>query len=188
MQSLRFHCPYWILFSVSVTILVHTRGAFAMPPGITLLPPRSTSTYTILDNLITDHVPVRSELIECSTPKFDFGVLEGGQPVLCTFPIKNISSQLVYLRVNMGCSCSRSFRSPILLPGQTLYVNPYMNTTRGSGRISKPITVYAKGTRIPRWCAKILRSAVAKWDSLPETRKRKTLLLHATLVTYLMNP
>ena len=166
MQLMRFHSPYWIFLTVLTASFADAHDVLAMPPGITLLPPRSTSNYTILDNLITDHVPVCSELIECSMPKFDFGRRKGGQPVLCTFPIKNISSQLVYLRVNMGCSCSRSFRSPILLPGRTVYVNPNMNTKKGSGEIDKPITVHAKGIQIPKPIARALRSASGWWQGL----------------------
>jgi len=166
MQSLRPHYVSWIVVTVSIAFFANTRLAFAMPPGITLLPPRSTASYTILDNLLTNHVPVRSELIECSMPQFDFGRRKGGTPILCTFPIKNISSQLVYFRVNMGCSCSRTFRSPILLPGQTVYVNPNMNTKKGSGKIAKPITVFASGVEIPKLVSSALRTGADWWHGL----------------------
>jgi len=182
MQSLRIHYLYLIVVTVLFAVVGNARSAFAIPPGITLLPPRSTSCYTILDNLVTNHVPVRSKLIECAMPEFDFGRRIGGTPILCTFPIKNISSQLVYFRIKMGCSCSRTLRSPILLPGQTVYVNPFMNTKKGSGKITKPITVFASGVEIPKAVSFALRTGTDWWHGLSRRQQLGLLCIKGLLL------
>ena len=155
----------------SLLIACNPPVAEAFPPGVTVLPPVPTKHYRPLTNQIEQHQPIRSTLIECPTPIFDFGRLKGGQSVYCTFPIKNVSDELVYIKAKPGCICTTAGIKSIVLPGQTVYLNLNLATKRGNGRVTKPVTVYAHAIRVPSWFANAMRLFIDWRESLPRNQQ-----------------
>ena len=150
---------------------------------ITLIEPVSNRRGVLPQNIDNDQTPIQTVAIECPVSNFDFGIVKGGTTILCTFPIKNVSNNLVQLH---GRMYSGNCRSGLVLPGQTVFLNIRLSTKQGSGRISKPVRVYTESVGIPDWLAELIRPRVRDWERLPRKQKLATIWLKAFVVTRLV--
>jgi|GEM_PF-6063655 len=149
-------------FTILAIIAVIGTGGTAAPSAraavfVTLMPLCESAGLRRVVNQRTEQQPLRSDLIECASPVFDFGKIRGGDRVICSFPIKNVSNNIVKVDFRPCCSGTCSFREPIILPGQTVYFHRFLSTKHGSGRITINVQVTAMAIPTPLWVGYLMR-------------------------------
>lgn len=158
------------LVSIISLILVSSAGTSSAWAGsfVTLSPLRDSDGCPLMVNHRAEQQPERSELIECAVPVFDFGRIKGGDRVICSFPIKNVSDGIVRVSFLPCCSGTCNFRDPIILPGQTIYIHRKLSTSKGSGGVSLNIRVTATSISTPDWVGFLIRSGIQQCTKLSQ--------------------
>jgi len=92
--------------------------------------------------------PGQTPAIKFDTPIYDFGKVKGGTDVVHDFFFTNVGNgPLEILKVKPGCGCTKAGEHDrVVQPGATGKIPIRMNTKKGAGKVTKPVTVY---TNIP---------------------------------------
>jgi len=92
--------------------------------------------------------PGQVPVIKFDTPIYNFGKVKGGTDVVHDFFFTNTGNgPLEILKVKPGCGCTTAGEHDrIVQPGETGKIPIRMNTKKGGGKITKPVTIF---TNIP---------------------------------------
>jgi len=105
-----------------------------------------TITAEIINNPITADNSDISELpkIQFEKVEHDFGILLQGEKVTYTFKFKNIGKQdLIVKEATASCGCTvPKFTSKPVAPGEQGEIEVIFNSSNGSGRQVKTVTVW----------------------------------------------
>ena len=179
-MTLRQH---WIARIALFSLLVFMRPVNGYN-HFTYIEPQTPRNCVAFPNTKVNQQPIQTELIECPQPVFDFGVAQGGNRLFCKFPIKNISNQFVLVQARTyGGNC----RSNLILPGQVVFLNISLLTKNGTGRISKPITLYPEAIPFPQCTLAPVKIFVKWWDDLTRDEKLRVAVIGNLFYVRLVN-
>jgi len=178
------HQPRLSTFLAIIAVIL--AGGTATPSAwagsfVTLMPLRDSAGLPRVVNQRTEQQPVRSDLIECATPIFDFGRIRGGGRITCSFPIKNVSNNIVQVDFRPCCSGTCNFRDPIILPGQTIFIHRTLSTKYGSGRVTINLRATAIAIPTPKWLGYLMRIANNQCNELRQKILFSDLIVRVSL-------
>ena len=91
--------------------------------------------------------------IECSNTTYDFGDIEHGKKVKCTFTIKNCGkSDLEIYKITTGCGCTVAKADKMIIaPGEDTKIAVTFDSTNRHGKQIKTITLFTNCPLTPEY-------------------------------------